>query len=196
MSALERQIRESIAIETFPCKNILNGKGEWGTNLIPRARFDEPESSCLNQNQNFGQNQNWKTRLNRNHNIQPDLRQKPDARPDQKMSSSSFENQLFQRKKRRRLEQEQENQMEPESQNQISGRPEPETRTTLPPCRRMVQARRTRKVNQKDRMVQRSWNHIDIRQAFAKAGQLKPNIVSNINTEDWPPIWLPDTIIE
>ena len=53
MSSIERQIRESITIENFTCDNILNGKGEWGENLVPQASFGTSEtkqSMKLNRN--------------------------------------------------------------------------------------------------------------------------------------------------
>ena len=36
-TSIERQIRESLLIDTYKCNNIVNGKGEWGANLVPRA---------------------------------------------------------------------------------------------------------------------------------------------------------------
>ena len=39
-TSIERQIRESLAIENEICDNILNGKGEWVVNIVPRANFE------------------------------------------------------------------------------------------------------------------------------------------------------------
>ena len=38
-TAIERQIMEAIAIEDETCDQILNGKGEWGTNHLPRLKL-------------------------------------------------------------------------------------------------------------------------------------------------------------
>ena len=105
-SSLERQIQESILIDTFGCDNILNGKGEWGANLVPRPLFED-------ENQ---------TRLNRNRN-KPELEPKPDSGsgPKNPMPTSRLENlfqeQLSQRRKKRRLVHA-ENQNENQKENQ------------------------------------------------------------------------------
>ena len=51
-TSLERQIRESLVIESSECDIPLNGKGEWGTNIVPRANFEDPYKTFkLNRNQ-------------------------------------------------------------------------------------------------------------------------------------------------
>ena len=40
-SALERQIWESLYIENEECDILLNGKGEWGLNIVPRLKTDK-----------------------------------------------------------------------------------------------------------------------------------------------------------
>ena len=46
-TCLERQIFEALTIETIECHNIMNGKGEWGRNLIPRLQ-NFPEEDFRN----------------------------------------------------------------------------------------------------------------------------------------------------
>ena len=51
MSSLQRQIMEGIYIEESECQIPLNGKGEWGCNIVPRANFESQESQFkLNRN--------------------------------------------------------------------------------------------------------------------------------------------------
>ena len=52
MTSLERQIRESLEIDSYKCDNILNGKGEWGCNLVPRASYSENSNKNLHHNLN------------------------------------------------------------------------------------------------------------------------------------------------
>ena len=55
-SSLERQIQEALTIENEECDRIINSKGEWGRNLIPRlVNKEENEgdsSTLLPQNSN------------------------------------------------------------------------------------------------------------------------------------------------
>ena len=44
-------------IDDYPCDNILNGKGEWGANLVPRPRFEDGNMAATPGNN---------ARLNRN----------------------------------------------------------------------------------------------------------------------------------
>ena len=66
MSSTERQIKESIKIEDYECDFILNSKGEWGTNLVPRPRFDEAtpgnseSNTCWQQSENVNNRKKWK----------------------------------------------------------------------------------------------------------------------------------------
>ena len=46
-TALERQIWESLYIENEECDDLLNGKGEWGLNILPRLK-PTPEDDPLN----------------------------------------------------------------------------------------------------------------------------------------------------
>ena len=46
-TALERQIWESLYIEHEECDELLNGKGEWGLNILPRLK-PTPENDPLN----------------------------------------------------------------------------------------------------------------------------------------------------
>ena len=50
-SALERQIKEALAVEMTVCDVIMNGKGEWGQNLIPRLQNAPLEVSQKPQNE-------------------------------------------------------------------------------------------------------------------------------------------------
>ena len=50
-SALERQIKEALAVEMTECNIIMNGKGEWGRNLIPRLQNTPLETCQKTQNQ-------------------------------------------------------------------------------------------------------------------------------------------------
>ena len=40
-SSLQRQLMEALLIEREQCDNIMNGKGEWGINLVPRLKVDD-----------------------------------------------------------------------------------------------------------------------------------------------------------
>ena len=99
-TSLERQIRESLIIDSYDCDNVLNGKGEWGHNLVPRARFDETDGP-----------QFTKTRLNRNRpdsiensrqNASQDASEETGNNQETDISASHFENQLSQRRKKRK----------------------------------------------------------------------------------------------
>ena len=102
-TSLEHKIRESIAIETFECNTILNGRGEWGANLVPRARFQD---DLVAQNQN-------PARLNRTRNKPDETSPNPENQnheQDQNLNLNALENQLKQRRKRRKVEKETRNQ--------------------------------------------------------------------------------------
>ena len=40
---MERQIKEGLAIEAekYKCQNLLNSKGEWGMNILPRLQTEK-----------------------------------------------------------------------------------------------------------------------------------------------------------
>ena len=97
-TATERQIRESIYIDTYKCDNILNGKGEWGSNLIPRAKFEDDTGNKTS------------TKLNRNSNTpQSVANATPLATETETERQNNFEMSYTQRRKRKRLEERENN---------------------------------------------------------------------------------------
>ena len=101
-TSLERQIRESWLIENYECTNILNGKGEWGTNLVPRARFtDENPNIRLNRNRTI-QDSIEIGRQDASH-LSSDASQDASHASHTNASDSNFDMQLSQRRKRRRI---------------------------------------------------------------------------------------------
>ena len=130
-TALERQIRESILIETFVCDNVLNGKGEWGANLVPRAMFGDCETQNQNQNPGPGPGQN-QTRLNRNRkpdDLNPNQNE-PETPNNQNQNQilSDFDSQIKQRRKKRRMLKELNSVPDSDLPNQNPERRKPETR--------------------------------------------------------------------
>ena len=93
-TSIERQIRESLAIENTKCDNILNGKGEWGMNIVPRAIF-EPAKDVLNQ-----------PKLNRKCTNPKTNAAKLDK--DSDSDSDNFAQQFSQRKRKRKMQRDQE----------------------------------------------------------------------------------------
>ena len=103
MTSIERQIRESLYIEHTDCDIIMNGKGEWGANLVPRANFN-PE------NPTFGNNIN--SRLNRISNMATNNSNTETTSSGNTLATNSninllhqdsvFNSQYHQRKKRKR----------------------------------------------------------------------------------------------
>ena len=75
-------------IDTYECTNILNGKGEWGANLLPRALFDTEieQNTCLQLNRQ-------RKHIGRQGNT---------SETQETPTRSLFDYQLSQRKKRRR----------------------------------------------------------------------------------------------
>ena len=53
MSATERQIKEGLAIEreSREVDNLLNGKGEWGINIVPRLQTEKDRLGKIEENQ-------------------------------------------------------------------------------------------------------------------------------------------------
>ena len=147
MTSLERQIWESLHIESYPCQNILNGKGEWGANLVPRAQYDEPEQPDRPTFQV----------LNRTRNQNTNQKPKPDSRPDK--TATAFDSQLYQRKKRRRQELGELESQKPEEPDLKTG-PEskPESSSTIS-ARKVLQGRRKQIVasNRKVAKVHDGW---------------------------------------
>ena len=84
-SSLQRQLMEALLIEREKCDTILNGKGEWGINLVPRLTVeDESEFKRVKV-------------LNRT-----DKRDR--AKTDETETETDFNSQLSQRRKRKKLE--------------------------------------------------------------------------------------------
>ena len=92
-TSLERQIRESLQIENFPCNTIINNKGEWGSNLIPRA-LSHLESN-LPGNKTSGRWQQGSEGVG-------NTSSPGNNDQDPQQNASSFSEQYTQRKKRRR----------------------------------------------------------------------------------------------
>ena len=95
-SSLERQIREALAIENEACDNILNGKGEWGINLIPRPSYGDARN-VLNRKGNVPLNSQTPQGASREPARAPKKAQQPPP-------LVSFESQYTARRKRRRIE--------------------------------------------------------------------------------------------
>ena len=98
-SSLERQIHESLMIDYYKCDNILNGKGEWGANLVLMTRLSDNDDYLGHP-----------TRLNRNRHQTPGSQSQSQSQSHQivsqmhqNASKSIFETQLSQRRKKRRL---------------------------------------------------------------------------------------------
>ena len=85
-SSLERQIRESLAIENINCDIPMNLKGEWGGNNIPRATYEATDKPTFNIPIQHRQHSEQQT----------------SATQDQKATTSSLQATFHQRKKRKR----------------------------------------------------------------------------------------------
>ena len=62
MSATERQIKEGLAIEreSREVDNLLNGKGEWGINIVPRLQTEKDRLGKIEENQALTSSTNGK----------------------------------------------------------------------------------------------------------------------------------------
>ena len=62
MSATERQIKEGLAIEreSREVDNLLNGKGEWGINIVPRLQTEKDRLGKIEENQAIPSSTNGK----------------------------------------------------------------------------------------------------------------------------------------
>ena len=94
-TSLERQIKESLLIESYPCDNVLNGKGEWGANLVPRASFSEATAGNIAHTRRLNRIGNMSNNTqNLNHNT--------DKSSVQNEKENEFNMQFRQRKRKRR----------------------------------------------------------------------------------------------
>ena len=64
-SAVERQIKEGLAIEkeSREADNLLNGKGEWGLNVVPRLQSEKDRLGVIPENPVLTQYQQGKDQL-------------------------------------------------------------------------------------------------------------------------------------
>ena len=95
LTSLERQISESLAIEGNGGDIPLNGKGEWGLNIIPRANYETEREITFKLNRNQRHNVN---------NVANCNKVKSASETASETVYTHFESQLSQRRKRRRQE--------------------------------------------------------------------------------------------
>ena len=92
MSSIERRIKEGLAIERMDYDIVMNNKGEWGTNVIPRPTF-EGNNVAINATQAGNTATSFGNTAVRKHNPQ-----------NAETQEGTFEGQFHQRKKKRRRE--------------------------------------------------------------------------------------------
>ena len=109
-SSLERQIKEALAIERIECDLIMNGKAEWGLNLIPRLQNAPTPEGSQTQNNPSKVNFEPTNRPKRSYNgFTKDPQQNTPQEQENPQNLSklapqnqpSFESQFKQRKRRR-----------------------------------------------------------------------------------------------
>ena len=86
-TATERQIWESLYIENEKCDILLNGKGEWGLNVLPRLKTEDDQLTNTGSNTE-GPSEKRKSNFD-------EVDNKPAARPNE--NDSDFSNQFAQR---------------------------------------------------------------------------------------------------
>ena len=118
-TCLERQIFEALAIEGADCQTLMNGKGEWGRNLIPRLQNlpDDEFTNCQSQSQDKkgGQTTSKRNALGFTKTPSENPQQELNQRQHIVIHTETFEGQYRQRKKQR-LETQRQEQSDPDPQ--------------------------------------------------------------------------------